>query len=119
MSLRTALTRLGIAAAGSALVIGAASPALAGDDWGHHDGRDHKLYKGVVTAPGGINLRDRPTRRSAVVGFLDYGQKVSIFCKTSGENVKGNHLWYLLADGTWAWATARFIDNIGPVPRWC
>ncbi|GHH64846.1 MULTISPECIES: SH3 domain-containing protein [Streptomyces] len=120
MSLRTALTRIGIAAAGGALVVGAASPALANDDWGHHNnGSHHKLYKGVVTAPGGLNLRDRPTRGSAIVGFVGYNQKVSIFCKTSGENVQGNHLWYLLADGTWAWATARFIDNIGPAPRWC
>ncbi|MFD9443246.1 SH3 domain-containing protein [Streptomyces sp. NPDC060006] len=119
MSLRTALTRLGIVAAGGALVVGAASPALAGDDWGHHDGHHPKFYKGRVTAPGGLNLRDKPTRGSAVIGFAPYGKVVSIFCKTPGENVKGNNLWYLLADGTWAWGTARFIDNIGPVPRWC
>ncbi|MEU0168415.1 hypothetical protein ABZ214_23660 [Streptomyces iakyrus] len=22
-------------------------------------------------------------------------------------------------DGTWAWGAARYIDNIGPAPRWC
>ncbi|MCX4905460.1 SH3 domain-containing protein [Streptomyces sp. NBC_00878] len=124
MSLRTALIRLGIVAAGSALVVGAVGPAAANDDWGqnngsHHSGSHQRLYKGVVTAPGGLNLRDRPTRSSAIIGFVGHGEQVSIFCKVSGENVKGNNLWYLLADGTWAWATARFIDNIGPAPSWC
>ncbi|WP_151478146.1 SH3 domain-containing protein [Streptomyces albicerus] len=122
MSLRTVLARLGIAAAGGALVVGGAGPALASgstDDGGHHHGHHHEFYKGVVTAPGGLNLRDRPTRGSAVIGFAHHGQVVSIFCKTPGEKVKGNPLWYLLADGTWAWGTARFIDNIGPAPRWC
>ena len=42
-----------------------------------------------------------------------------IFCKTGGDRVNGNDLWYLLTDGTWAWASAFYIDNIGPVPRWC
>ncbi|MFE9682923.1 SH3 domain-containing protein [Streptomyces sp. NPDC006285] len=119
MSLRTAVTRLCIATAGGALVLGAASPALATDDWGHTDGHHHKYYKGRVNAPGGLTLRDRPTRGSAAIGHAAHGEVVSIFCKTPGESVKGNPLWYLLADGTWAWGAARYIDNIGPSPRWC
>jgi hypothetical protein len=123
MSLRTAVTRLGIAAAGGALVVGGASPALASDDWGHqdghHDGRHHQYYKGRVNAPGGLNLRDKPTRGSAVIGHAAHGEVVSIFCKTPGEKIQGNPLWYLLADGTWAWGAARYIDNVGPAPRWC
>lgn len=47
------------------------------------------------------------------------GEIVSIFCKTAGQNVQGNPLWYLLTDGTWAWGAARYIDNIGAAPRWC
>jgi hypothetical protein len=47
------------------------------------------------------------------------GERVSIFCKTTGQNVQGNNLWYLLTDGTWAWGAARYIDTIGPTPRWC
>src|SRR4051812_14024830 len=113
MSLRTALTRLCIAAAGGALVVGTAGPALAGDDRGHPDGGHPKYYKGRISAPGGLNLRDKPTRGSAVIGFAAHGEVVSIFCKTPGESVQGNPLWYLLADGTWAWGTARYIDNIG------
>jgi len=124
MSLRTALIRLGIAAAGGALVAGAASPALASDDWGQPDGSHHgdhhpRYYKGRISAPGGLRLRDKPTRSSAVIGFAAHGEVVSIFCKTPGENVQGNPVWYLLADGTWAWGAARYIDNIGPSPRWC
>ncbi|NSL43366.1 SH3 domain-containing protein [Streptomyces sp. 8P21H-1] len=144
MSLRTTVTRIAITGgtlvAGGALVVGGASPVLATDDWGsqdggHHDSRqdaghdsgrgtgqgDHhsKYYKGRVSAPGGLHLRDKPTRGSAVIGFAAHGEVVSIFCKTPGEKVQGNPLWYLLANGTWAWGTARYIDNIGPAPRWC
>ncbi|WP_404192507.1 SH3 domain-containing protein [Streptomyces tauricus] len=123
MSLRTVFVRLGIAAAGGALVVGGTSPAFAGDDWGdhhgNHDSSHPRYYKGRVSAPGGLNLRDKPTRGSAVIGFAEYGEVVSIFCKTPGQSVQGNHLWYLLADGTWAWGAARYIDNIGASPRWC
>ncbi|MFJ2263415.1 SH3 domain-containing protein [Streptomyces sp. NPDC087844] len=124
MSLRTVFIRLGIAAAGGVLAVGAAtSPALAGDDWGDHDSSHDsshdRYYKGRISAPGGLHLRDKPTRSSAVIGFAEYGEVVSIFCKTPGQSVKGNPLWYLLADGTWAWGAARYIDNIGASPRWC
>jgi hypothetical protein len=44
---------------------------------------------------------------------------VRIFCKTVGENINGNNRWYLLPDGTWAWAAAYYIKSIGPSPRWC
>ncbi|MBQ0853424.1 SH3 domain-containing protein [Streptomyces sp. NPDC057621] len=124
MSLRTAFVRrLGIAAACGGLVLGGAAPALAGDDWddhhGSHDSSHPRYYKGRISAPGGLNLRDKPTRSSAVIGFAEYGEVVSIFCKTPGQSVQGNTLWYLLADGTWAWGAARYIDNIGASPRWC
>ncbi|WP_313905586.1 hypothetical protein [Streptomyces sp. SLBN-134] len=51
--------------------------------------------------------------------YAHKGDVVSIFCKVPGEKVKGNPLWYLLTDGTWAWGPAAHIDNIGPAPRWC
>jgi hypothetical protein len=35
------------------------------------------------------------------------------------EDVYGDSLWSLLADGTWAWGAARYIDNLGEAPRWC
>ncbi|MFC8080559.1 SH3 domain-containing protein [Streptomyces sp. NPDC057307] len=76
-------------------------------------------YKGRVIARSGLLLRDKPTRSSRVIGSAAYGQIVHIFCKTRGDNVNGNNRWYLLTDGTWAWGSAAYIDNIGQAPRWC
>ncbi|HET9383453.1 MAG TPA: SH3 domain-containing protein [Streptomyces sp.] len=75
-------------------------------------------YKGVVTAST-LALRSAPNRGSQIIRYAHRGDVVSIFCKTGGETVDGNPLWYLLPDGTWAWGAARYIDNIGPAPRWC
>ncbi|MFJ3620026.1 SH3 domain-containing protein [Streptomyces iakyrus] len=86
-----------------------------GNGHGHHDQR---LYKGVVTADT-LALRSAPNRGSQIIRFAHRGDVVKIFCKTGGETVRGNPRWYLLTDGTWAWGAARYIDNIGPAPRWC
>ncbi|MGV9320513.1 SH3 domain-containing protein [Streptomyces sp. NPDC003660] len=89
---------------------------------GHAGGRgdrDPRRYEGVVTAKGGIWLRDRPDRGTRRIRFAAQGEHVSIYCKVNGDRVSGNPLWYLLTDGTWAWASARYIGNVGPVPRWC
>jgi hypothetical protein len=135
MSLRS---RLSIATAAGLLVAAAAvtpATAAAHDDWdpsggnggqhdpsggngdenGHHDPR---LFQGVVTA-NTLALRSAPNRGSQIIRFAHRGDIVKIFCKTGGETVQGNPLWYLLTDGTWAWGAARYIDNIGPAPRWC
>src|SRR5690606_11616239 len=90
-------------------------------DWGQASGGNHGDQgecRGVVTA-GRLALRSAPTRGSQVIRYAHRGQIVSIFCKVPGDNVNGNPLWYLLTDGTWAWGAARYIDNIGPAPRWC
>ncbi|MEW1648021.1 MULTISPECIES: SH3 domain-containing protein [unclassified Streptomyces] len=149
MSLSLSLRRLGIAVAAGALVTAAAvTPAVADGDWGdedpgvsrqddggwnqrgdddfgdrgdhgHQGGHDNpRLYRGVVTADQ-LALRSRPDRGSRIIRYAYRGERVSIFCKTGGSNVQGNPLWYLLTDGTWAWGSARYIDNIGPAPRWC
>lgn len=130
MSLRA---RLSIATAAGLLAAAAAvTPAAADGDWdpsggngnGHHDpsgGNGHhdpSLYEGVVTADT-LALRSAPNRGSQIIRFAHRGDVVKIFCKTGGETVQGNPLWYLLTDGTWAWGAARYIDNIGPAPRWC
>lgn len=78
-----------------------------------------RQYKGRVIARTGLLLRDRPTRSSRVIGSAAYGSIVHIFCKTPGDNVNGNDRWYLLTDGTWAWGSAAYIENIGKAPRWC
>ncbi|MFF0259173.1 SH3 domain-containing protein [Streptomyces microflavus] len=78
-----------------------------------------RTYKGRVIASPYLLLRDKPTRSSKVVGSVKYGTVVKIFCKTTGDNVDGNNRWYLLTDGTWAWGSARYIENIGAAPRFC
>ncbi|MGW2279661.1 SH3 domain-containing protein [Streptomyces sp. NPDC001770] len=76
-------------------------------------------YRGRVVARPSLLLRDRPTRSSRIVGEVPYGTIVDIFCKTRGDDVDGNDRWYLLANGTWAWGSARYIENIGAAPDWC
>ncbi|MBZ6289133.1 SH3 domain-containing protein [Streptomyces olivaceus] len=91
-----------------------------GTDGAHGgDGRQEQgRYRGVVTAER-LALRTSPARGSDVIRYARRGEVVSIYCKTPGDTVKGNPLWYLLTDGTWAWGAARYIDNVGPAPRWC
>ncbi|WP_328562662.1 SH3 domain-containing protein [Streptomyces coelicoflavus] len=90
-----------------------------GGEWGGNDGRQEQgRYRGVVTAQR-LALRTSPSRGADVIRYARRGEVVSIYCKTPGSKVKGNPLWYLLTDGTWAWGAARYIDNIGPAPRWC
>ncbi|MER5573837.1 SH3 domain-containing protein [Streptomyces massasporeus] len=85
---------------------------------GNNSHNDSGLYRGVVTA-NTLALRSAPNRGSQIIRYAHRGDEVRIFCKTGGETVQGNPLWYLLTDGTWAWGAARYIDNIGPAPRWC
>ncbi|NUS08842.1 MAG: SH3 domain-containing protein [Nonomuraea sp.] len=135
MSLRSVLTRVAITSAAGALITSVAvAPALADDDWDgggdpgassagsdQHDGWDQggqHYSQGVVTA-GELLLRSAPNRGSQVIRVVHRGERVSIFCQTPGQSVQGNHLWYLLTDGTWAWGSARYIKTTGTPPRWC
>lgn len=86
------------------------------DSFGNHD--DQGRYRGVVTAER-LLLRSAPNRGSKVIRAVHRGDVVSIYCKAPGQRVDNNPLWYLLTDGTWAWGAARYINNIGPAPRWC
>ncbi|MER5440093.1 SH3 domain-containing protein [Streptomyces sp. NPDC002790] len=106
----------GVAAA-AALVATSALPAVAQSS--SPGGDNPPVYKGRVIAKSGLLLRDAPARGARVVRSEPYHAIVPIFCKTSGDNVGGNSYWYLLTDGTWAWGSAKYIENIGAVPRWC
>ncbi|APY86373.1 SH3 domain-containing protein [Streptomyces alfalfae] len=116
MPLRTTATRLGVLAAGGALAaLPLTGPAAAADTAGNKA----PVYKGRVIAKNGLLLRNAPHRGSRVIRSVPYGKVVTIFCKTRGDRVGNNDLWYLLTDGTWAWGSAHYIVNIGKVPRWC
>ncbi|TXS53487.1 SH3 domain-containing protein [Streptomyces sp. uw30] len=127
-------------AAGLLAAAAAATPAAADDewgsqgdsgasqveDWGGSEGGDggqggnqgQRFTRGRVTA-GTLLLRSAPNRGSQVIRVVHQGDIVRIFCQTEGQSVQGNRTWYLLADGTWAWGSARFIDTLGRSPRWC
>ncbi|KNE83458.1 MULTISPECIES: SH3 domain-containing protein [Streptomyces] len=101
------------AAATAAPTTAAATAAPTGG--GHH----HHFYKGKVIAHSGLLLRSAPNKRGHVVGSKPYGAIVKIKCKVRGQNIDGNNRWYVLKDGHYAFASARYIKNIGPAPRWC
>ncbi|MFE0251802.1 SH3 domain-containing protein [Streptomyces sp. NPDC059010] len=83
-----------------------------GGDWG-----DQQFTRGRVTAST-LLLRSAPNRGSQVIRTAHQGEIVRIFCQWVGESVQGNNRWYLLADGTWAWGSAQFIETRRS-PRWC
>ncbi|MFI5753847.1 SH3 domain-containing protein [Streptomyces sp. NPDC051569] len=117
---RSAVALVATTVAAAALATAAPAFATTADDTApriESAARPH--FKGRVTARTGLLLRDRPTRSSRIVGSVDFGSVVDIFCKTRGDDVEGNDRWYLLADGTWAWASAKYISNIGRAPSWC
>ena len=96
-----------------------ASQGASQGDWGGGgQGGSQEFTRGRVTA-GTLLLRSAPDRGSEVIRVVHRGDHVRIFCKTRGESVQGNRNWYLLADGTWAWGSARYIETVGRSPRWC
>lgn len=88
-----------------------------GGDWSQGGNQSQQFTRGRVTASS-LLLRSAPNRGSQVIRVVHQGDIVRIFCKTQGESVQGNRFWYLLADGTWAWGSARFIET-RHTPRWC
>ncbi|MFG1667539.1 SH3 domain-containing protein [Streptomyces sp. Y7] len=89
-----------------------------GGDWSQGGNQSQQFTRGRVTAST-LLLRSAPNRGSQVIRVVHQGDIVRIFCKTPGESVQGNRTWYLLADGTWAWGSARYIETLGRTPRWC
>ncbi|MGW1504676.1 SH3 domain-containing protein [Streptomyces mirabilis] len=94
-----------------------------GDSFGdpYYDGwvDDHRRFEGRVISRNGLALHNRPDRSSRTLRIAPYGEQVHIYCKTTGEPVGGNPIWYLITDGTWSWGSAQRIDNTGRSPRWC
>lgn len=82
-------------------------------------GGQGKVYWGKVTARTGLKIRSGPSQKYRVIGVLRHGQIVKIKCKVNGQWIDGNPRWYKLANGQWAWASARYIENIGKAPHWC
>ena len=96
---------LGVVLAGSTL--GAASAAAADS------------YDGRATANGGLTVRALPTTASAAKGSIAKGKVFPIVCKVRGTSVDGNNIWYALPPTLGEWVSARYVENVGPAPRWC
>lgn len=112
------------------------------DGLGRHEEEDEygkrKHARGKVVSHGPLTVRSRPTTHSHKVGKLYPHEKVVIKCKTRGERVDGNNIWYLLKErdeknglnedpmagpvnqkaskyGDDNWVAARYVKNFGKV----
>lgn len=114
------------------------------DDYGRDDEYGNRRHtRGVVISRGPLTVRSRPTTHSHKVGRVHPHEKLSIECKTRGERVDGNNLWYLLEerdgrdeqdsmdedrknamtpksakaakDRDDRWVSARYVKNLGEV----
>ncbi|MCJ0869520.1 hypothetical protein [Streptomyces sp. AP-93] len=115
-----------------------------GNDYGRDDEYGNRKHaRGVVISRGPLAVRSRPTTHSHKVGRVHPHEKLAIECKTRGERVDGNNLWYLLEerdgrdeqdpmdedrknamtpksakDRDDRWVSARYVKNLGEV-RYC
>ncbi|WP_344183502.1 SH3 domain-containing protein, partial [Streptantibioticus ferralitis] len=83
------------------------------------DNRRHHHYRGRIIAHSGLNVRQRPTTHSRIVGWHAHGSIVSIRCMVRGESINGNSRWYRMTDGKYGWSSGRYIHDLGRTPRWC
>lgn len=104
-TVRIAGAVLGVVLAGSTL--GAASAAAADS------------YEGKAIAKSGLTVRALPTTASAAKGSIAKGKVFPIVCKVRGTSVDGNNIWYALPPTLGEWVSARYVENVGPAPRWC
>lgn len=72
--------------------------------------------RGKVISKKPLHVRKQPTTRSAAVGTLRPGQIITIDCKTKGQRVKGNNIWYRLGQNPRGWAAARYVKNLDSIP---
>ncbi|MEV7543335.1 hypothetical protein [Streptomyces sp. NPDC089915] len=117
-----------------------------GDDTSYDDYHKHRYSLGKVVSRGPLSVRSKPTTHSHLQYKVYPGETLALKCKTRGENVAGNDIWYLIdpgdddrddwADGTDGegrkkareavardgydhdWVSARYVKDLDRV-RWC
>ncbi|MET8298743.1 hypothetical protein ACGFY6_06665 [Streptomyces sp. NPDC048387] len=120
-----------------------------GDDPSDDDGGYHKrrYSLGKVVSRGPLSVRSRPTTHSHLQYKVYPGETLALKCKTRGEEVAGNNIWYLIDPGDddrddrddrddfgeghkkaragkdrdgyeTDWVSARYVKDLKPV-RWC
>ncbi|MEU8436740.1 hypothetical protein AB0F18_28305 [Streptomyces sp. NPDC029216] len=78
------------------------SPRDGRDDYDDpsYDGHGyHKYALGKVVSRGPLNVRSKPTTHSHLQYKVYPGETLALKCKTHGESVAGNDLWYLIDPG--------------------
>jgi hypothetical protein len=97
-----------------------ASAASAARHAGHPDAVTKTVvYQGKVVSPDGVIVRFGPTMDAQRVASYKHNTILRLSCKVFSQDVRGNRVWYKLADSTGRWVSARFVDNVGPAPTWC
>jgi hypothetical protein len=99
-----------VAAAGAVAVLAgagalAAAPAAAAAE----------LPQGRVVSRVTLSIRSEPTSKSTFLGGFAPGTVIPLYCKTHGQKVDGNDLWYLLGGPKPGWVAARYVKNLAPV----
>lgn len=76
-------------------------------------------YVGRVNSNVGLQAHYVPT--SAAPRYGSYGDqtRLELLCKVRSVPIGGNDLWYLVRGSKRRWVSARYVDNIGPAPRFC
>ncbi|MGC5346360.1 SH3 domain-containing protein [Streptomyces sp. DT24] len=72
--------------------------------------------KGKVISKIPLNVHSRPTTSSPVIGTIPPGTIITLVCKVRSERVDGNDIWYKLGGSRTGWVTARYVENLSPVP---
>lgn len=76
-------------------------------------------YVGKVNSNVGLNARSLPTSAAPRAGNYGDDTRLRLVCKVSGVSIGGNDLWYMVRGNQPRWVSARYVDNIGPAPRFC
>ncbi len=71
---------------------------------------------GKVVSRTNLSIREQPTASSKFLGSIRPGTVIALHCKKNGQNVDGNHLWYMLGNGKPGYVSARYVKNLAAVP---
>ncbi|MGD9960726.1 hypothetical protein [Nocardioides sp.] len=76
-------------------------------------------YVGQVDAAGGLAAHYVPAAAAPRYGGYGDGTRLTLVCKVRSVSIGGNDLWYLVHGSKRRWVSARYVDNVGPAPRFC
>ncbi|WP_269856893.1 SH3 domain-containing protein [Streptomyces sp. RPT161] len=118
---RVALVGTSAALAGAVALCGASAAVAAAPTAVAHPAPAPAAAKaaeptGKVVSRINLSIREQPTTSSKSLGSVRPGTVIALHCKKDGQNVDGNHLWYMLGDGKRGYVSARYVKNLAVVP---